>query len=272
MTNAEITIFTDVVETELIENSVVASVAKGIYKVSTPVVTGAAIEIIGTEKITIGQYSGTMTHQTLSGTKQVVTIDKAPYFSVLIDDVADYATAPKNLKAKVGKDAGKELALMTDKALVALVGKAKVTVTGAKSDIGSVVEGVAAELDIANVPEGDRAIMLDPVSARMLITQQAAAIGGDNAGAFVYRGYIGEYQGVQIFKSNVITSTTTVKHCLGFDMSALNMPRNLEKIREATDADVFGVYVQGVLSYGIDFIETETGKSNRLVAADIDHA
>jgi len=272
MTNAEKVVFTDVVETELIESSIVASVAKGMYKTSTPVVEGSAVEIIGTEKITIGDYSGTMTHQTLAGTKQVVAIDKVPYFSVLIDDVEDYATAPKNLKTKVGTDAGKELALKADAALAALYTKAKVTVTGAKSDIGGVIEGVAAELDIANVPEGERAIMLDPVSARMLVTQQATAIGGDNAGAYVYKGYIGNFQGVEIFKSNQIEATTTVKHCIGFDMTALNMPRNFEKVREETDADVFGVYVQGVMSFGIDFIETETGKSNRLVGADIDHA
>ena len=272
MTNAEITVFTDVVETELIENSIVASVAKGMYKTTTPVVIGAAVEIIGTEKITIGQYSGTMAHQTLAGTKQVVPIEHAPYFSVLIDDVADYATAPRNLKSKVAKDAGKELALDADANLMALYTKAKVTVQGTKADVGAVIEGVAAALDVANVPEGERAIILDPVSARMLVTQQAKAITGDNAGAFLYKGYIGEYQGVQIFKSNQIKTATNLKYCLGFDMTAVNMPKNFEKVREQTDADVFGVFVQGIMSYGIDFIETESSKSNRLVSVEIDHS
>ena len=272
MTNAEVLVFTDIMDTELIEKSIVARLAQGLYKESTPVVTGAAIEILGTEKIVIGNYSGTISHQTLAGTKQTVAIDKVPYFSVKIDDVEDYATAPKNLKTKVAKDAGMELALATDKEFVKLTSKAKVTVSGTKADIAGVIEGVATELDIANVAEGNRAIVLDPASARMLATQLGAALQVDRAASEVYGGTVHEYQGVMIFKSNQVVKTTTVFGCLGFDVTALNMPKNFADTREITDASFFGVLIQGVLSYGIDIVETETGKSNRLVNAEIDHA
>ena len=271
MTNAEIVKFTDIMETQIIESSVMGSIARGDYRNDTPVMKGASLEIFGTEAITIGNYTGTMTHQVLAGSKQSVSIDNAKYFSVKIDRVKDFATAPENLKNKVAEEAGITLALQIDKVFTANVGVAKVTVEGTKADVGSVLEGVATELDLANVPEGNRGILLDPASARMLVSQQASSITGDNAGSILYEGYIGKYQGLEVFKSNQITSTTTVRHCLGFDMRAIVMPKNVDETRETTSPDFFGILVQGVLSFGMDFIETETGKSNRVVSADIDH-
>jgi hypothetical protein len=55
-------------------------------------------------------------------------------------------------------------------------------------------------------------------------------------------------------------------------MTALVLPRNYDEVREIESSEFFGVAVQGVVSYGIGVIETETGKSNRVVAVDIDHA
>ena len=272
MTNVQKIVYTDMVETALQEASVFAKIANGIYKRTTPVVNGASIQVIGTEDITIGQYSGTMVHQTLAGTAQAVNIDKRPYYSVKLDDVMDLAAAPKNTKEFATTKAGKTLAENFDIEGVKLATKAKVTVSGTKADIGAVFEGMGAELDKANVTEGGRAAVVDPVTARKLISEQGAAIHGDNAGSLVYQGYIGEYQGFTIFKSNKLPKVTTKQTIIGVDMSALILPRNFEDIREIADASFFGIIVQGIISYGIDVIETETGKTNRLVAGEIDYA
>jgi len=272
MTNVQKIVYTDMVETELLENSVFAEIANGKFKRNTPVVNGASVEILGTESISIGQYSGTMTHQTLDGTAQAVPINKRPYYSVKLDGVTDLATAPKDLKEFATNKAGATLAEQFDVEGVKLATKAKVTVTGTKSDIGAVFEGMAAELDIANVGMNNRAAVIDPVTARRLIGEQGSAIHGDNAGSIVYQGYIGEYQGFKIFKSNKLPKVTTKQTVIGVDMTALVLPRNFEDMREIEDADFWGVYIQGIISYGIDVIETETGKSNRIVKGEIDYA
>ena len=272
MTKAEVIQFTDIMETQILESSVMGTIAKGDYKEGSSLVKGASLEILGTEAITIGNYTGTMVHQVLAGTKQSVKLDKAKYFSVKLDEVKDFATAPSNLKSKVAKDAGTTLALEFDREWVKMVSKAKVTVTGAKADISGVLDGCATELDLANVPEGFRGILLDPASARLLVSQSAHNIGGDKALDTLFQGYIGHYQGLEVFKSNQITKTTTVRNCMGFDMRAVVMPKNVDQTREALDPTFFGVLVQGVVNFGMDIIETETGKSNRLVAVAIDHA
>jgi len=259
-------------DTKLIEKSIVPSIARGEYRANTGIVRGAAVDILGTEDITIGQYSGTITHQTLAGTNQKVQISHAPYYSVKLDGVKDLATAPANLKNFVIGKSGKSLALDMDTSLVALASKAKVTVTGVKASIPDVFTGVATALDQANVGMNDRAIILDPASANMLISQQGAALQGEKASDIVYEGYIGKFMGIEVFKSNQIGATTTVKNCIALDMTALVLPRNYEETREIESSEFFGVAVQGVVSYGLDIIETETGKSNRIVAVDIDHA
>ncbi len=272
MTNAQITVFTDMVETVLIEKSIVPSIAKGLYNASSPIVRGAAIDILGTEDITIGQYSGTITHQTLAGTSQTVAIANVPYYSVKLDGVADLATAPENTKVFVTGKAGKTLALDLDGTFAALISKASVTVSGVVADIDSVFVGAATALDEANVGMNDRAIVLDPATINKLISEQGAALNSEKSADIVYEGYIGKYMGMEVFKSNSLTSTTTVVHGIALDMTALVLPRNYDETREITDATFFGVAVQGVVSYGLDIIETATGESNRLVQIDVDHA
>ena len=272
MTNAQITVFTDMLDTKLIEKSIVPSIARGEYNTTTPVVRGAAVEILGTEDITIGQYNGTITHQTLTGTNQKVQISHAPYYSVKLDGVEDLATAPANLKNFVIGKAGKSLAIDMDAQFASLGSQAKVTVTGTKADISAAFTGAATALDEANVGMNDRAMVLDPASANLLIAQQGAALQGEKASDIVYEGYIGKYMGFEVFKSNAIKATGTVKNCLALDMTALVLPRNYEETREIQDASFFGVAVQGVVSYGIDVIHTESGLSDRIAAVDIDHA
>ena len=55
-------------------------------------------------------------------------------------------------------------------------------------------------------------------------------------------------------------------------MSAITLPRNYDELRDIEDASFFGIAVQGVLSFGVDVIETETGKSNRIVKGEVDYA
>ena len=270
MTNAQITVFTDILETNLIEKSVVPSVARGLY--NGQIVRGGVVEILGTEAVTIGQYNGTITHQTLAGSNQKVAISHAPFYSVKLDGVKDLATAPANLKAHVTKEAGKGLALDLDATLVALHSKAKVTVTGAIATVDDAFTGLATAFDLANVGMDDRGVILSPSVANKLVAKQGSALQGEKASDIVYAGYLGKYMGIEIFKSNVIGKTTTVANCIGVDMSALVLAKNYDETRDIEGVDFFGIAVQGVVSYGLDVIETETGKSNRLIAFDVDEA
>ena len=269
MTNASITLFTDMVETVLQETSFVPSIAKGLYG-SGQIVRGGAVEVLGTEDVTIGQYTGQMTHQALAGTNQKVQISHAPYYSVKLDGVKDLATAPANLKSFVVQKAGKGLALDLDTEFVKLASKAKVTVTADQSKVDNGFTGLVTAFDLANVGLNDRAVILDPMTCNTLISLQAHKLQVEKSANYLYEGYIGLYYGIQVFKSNKIGKTGDIHNCIGVDTSSVILPKNYEETREAKGVDFFGVAVQGIVSYGLDIIETETGKSNRIIAFDVD--
>ena len=267
--NNKITIFTDVMDTKLQEKSIVPSIARGVYK--GQVVRGGTVKILGTEDVTIGQYNGTITHQTMDGTAQDVAISKKPYFSIKLG-ADDLSQVPANeLNFLTGK-ASDGLALDVDTQLVALVSKAVVTVAGAIATVDSAFTGLATAFDEANVAMNDRAVVLSASVANKLIELQGKALQGEKASNIVYEGYLGKYMGIEIFKSNKVGSTLTVANCLGVDMSALVLAKSYEELREATSADFFGVALQGLLVYGVDIVETATGVSDRIIAFDIDEA
>ncbi len=267
--NNKITIFTDVMDTKLQEQSIVPSIARGVYK--GQVVRGGTVKILGTEDVTIGQYNGTITHQTMDGTDQDVAISKKPYFSMKLG-ADDLSQVPANeLGFLTGKASG-GLALDLDTQLVLLSTKAVVTVSGVIASVDAAFTGLATAFDEANVGMNDRAVVLSASVANKLIELQGAALQGEKASGIVYEGYLGKYMGIEIFKSNKITSTTTVANCMGVDMSALVLAKSYEELREITSAEFFGVALQGLLVYGIDIVETETDASDRIIAFDIDEA
>lgn len=267
--NNKITLFTDIMDTKLQEQSIVPSIARGIFK--GQVVQGGTVKILGTEDVTIGQYAGTITHQSMAGTAQDVAITKKPYFSIKLG-ADDLSQVPKNELGFLMGKASQGLALDVDTQLVALVAKAKVTVSGAIATVDSAFTGLATAFDIANVGMNDRGAILSPSVCNNLIEKQGASLNAEKASDIVYEGYLGKYMGIEIFKSNKIGSTLTVANCIGVDMSAVVLAKSYENLREITSSEFFGVALQGLMVYGVDVVETETGLSDRLVAFDIDEA
>lgn len=267
--NNKITIFTDVMDTNLQGSSIVPSIARGVFK--GQIVQGGTVKILGTEDVTIGQYAGTILHQAIDGTAQDVAISKKPYFSIKLG-ADDLSQVPKNELGFLMGKAGNGLSLDLDTQLVALVAKAVVTVTGAIATVDSAFTGLATAFDLADVAMNDRAVVLSPSVANKLVELQGKALSGEKSANIVYEGYLGKYMGIEIFKSNKIGSTLTVANCIGVDMSALVLAKSYENIREITSSEFFGVALQGLLVYGIDVVETATGESDRIVAFDIDEA
>jgi len=269
LANNKLTIFTEVMDTKIVEASIVPSIARGVYR--GQVVRGGTVAILGSEDVTIGQYNGTITHQTIDGTEQDVAISHKPYFSIKLG-YDDLSQVPTNEISFLTGKASKGLALDIDKSLVALRSKAKVTVTGAIADVAGAFTGLATAFDLANVGMNDRAVVLSPSVANTLIAQQGEKLQGEKSSDIVYNGYIGKYMGIEVFKSNQIGKTTTVANCIGVDMTAIVLAKSYDNVDQVTGVDFFGSALRGLLVYGVDVVETETGKSDRIVNFDIDEA
>ena len=267
--NNKIKIFTDIINTALREKSIAMAVARGMYKGT--VVSGGTVDILGVEDITIGQYTGTITHQTMAGTKQTVAITKKPYFSIKLG-ADDLSQVPANQVGFLMSKATDKLALDIDTNLVALVSKAVVTVSGTIALIDKAFVGLATAFDLANVGENDRGVILSPSVANNLVDILGTKLQSEKSSSDAYNGFVGKYFGIEIFKSHKIGSTLTVANCVGVDMSALVVPKSYEEMRTATSSEFFGIALQGLLVYGVDVVDTGTGVSDRIIAFDIDEA
>jgi len=267
--NNKLTIFTDVMDTKLQEASVVPSIARGVYR--GQVVRGGTVKILGSEDVVIGQYAGTIVHQSMAGTEQDVAIQNKPYFSIKLG-FDDLSQVPTNEVSFLTGKAGKSLALDVDQKLVALNAKAVTSITGVIANIDNMFTGLATAFDLANVGMNDRAVILSPASANELIAIQGDKLQGEKASDIVYNGYLGKYMGIEIYKSNQIAYTGTVAHGIGVDMSALVLARSYEEVDQVKGVDFFGAALRGLLVYGVDIVETQTGASDRIIAFDVDEA
>lgn len=267
--NVKKKVFTDIMETKLAQVSIAMTVCRGLFKGT--VVNGGSVDILGVEDITIGQYTGTITHQVFDGTKQTVAITHKPYYSIKLG-ADDLSQVPTNQKDFLIGEASKKIALDFDTSLIALVSKAVVTVTGAIATVDSAFVGLATAFDTANVAQGDRGVILKPSVANNLVALLGSKLNVTQSAENAYKGSMGEYMGIEIFKSNSIGSTLTVANCVGVDMSALVLAKSYNEVRTATSDTFFGIALQGLIVYGIDIVETQTGASDRIIAFDIDEA
>jgi len=265
----KVTIFTDVMNTKLQNKSIALAVARGEYR--GDIVQGGTVKILGSEDVVIGQYTGTITHQTMQGTDQDVAISNKPYFSIKLG-YDDLSQVPKNELAHLMKEASKALAMDIDDKLVQLVTKAKVSVSGTLADVTGAFTGLATAFDLANVDEGDRGVILSPIVANSLIGELGVKLNSEKAADMAYQGSIGEYMGIEIFKSNVVTKNGTIENCIGIDMSAIVLAKSYEDVGQVEGVDFFGSALRGLMVYGIDVIETEVGLSDRIIAFGIDAA
>ena len=270
MDNNKIKIFTDIMDTKLQAKSIIPSIARGAYRGT--VVNGSSVEILGTEDITIGQYTGTITHQAITGSNQTVAITKKPYFSNKLG-YDDLSQVPANELDFLMTKAVGALAMDVDTNFVALVSKAVVTVSGNLSTIDAVFTGLATAFDTAEVGANDRAVVVSPTVANTLVQKQGSSLNSEKAADAVYEGYLGKYMGIEIFKSNKIGATLTVDNCIGIDMSALVLAKSYDKVRDVTGDTFFGIAIQGLMVYGIDVVENAAANtSDRIIAFDIDTA
>ena len=269
--NNKLKVFKGVMETKLGEVSVLTAIAKGVT--SGEITRGSSVDLLGVDDVNIGDYAGTITHQDADGTRQTVTIANQKYFSLRFHS-GDLSQVPTNVLGANLTVASKKLALEADKAFVLLGSKAEVTVSGVIADVKGAFVGLATAFDEANVAMGDRAVVLDPATGNTLVDKLGSALNSERAASEAYQGAMGEYMGIKIYKSNQITATTTVKHCIGIDTSALVFPKSYDELDQVNGVDFFGIAIRGLLVFGVDVVETDTAthKSDRIIGFDIDHA
>lgn len=263
-------IIMDVIDKALKERLVLGNlVANKSAKIATE---GKAIEIPRLEGFSMETYTGSMTHKELDGAKTTLNVDQQKYFSIKVDEV-DEKQAIQGVTSAITEQGANEMAFVIEQTIAKEVAKAKKTVNASIAS-GNLLNGIrlaGAELSKANVPMTGRFLVVSPDVASQILAELPTISKGDNALAMAIQGYVGKYAGFDIYESNAVLGAEGTTHqCIASYRGSIAYASQIEKLRTIEDPTFFGELIQGLVSFGTVAIETEEGKTNRIVNLTVD--
>ena len=235
---------------------------------------GSSIRIPSIGAVNVSQYTGAdITFQEDTGAYQTISIDKAYYFGLKMDDV-DKAQAINGVMEKLTEQAVYEMADVVDRALAELYTKAKSKVAGVigTNKVSDMIIDLAVKMDEDNVPTAGRWLVVSPEVFGQLIKEVPTISTGENTFAVNQNYYVGQWGGFTIFKSNNIVKTGKKYHNMAGVARGLNLATQINKIEAGRFEKSFGEYVKGLQLFGCDVLETETGKTKLIAELEISQA
>jgi hypothetical protein len=209
--------------------------------------------------VTINDYSGTITTQELTTARVEMLIDKAKYYSFKVDDVLA-AQADINMLEGASTDAseGMRISVETDVLASAVTGAttigAQTTITA--SNILASILAMSTQLDVLNIPEEGRFIVLSPAFISLLKQSELrqAYITGDSTSP-LRNGQVGMVDRFNVFQSNMVYTPATgtdagYTHVLAGHPKALSFASQFTNTETVRMESTFGDQVRGLKVYG----------------------
>ena len=235
---------------------------------------GSSIRVPSIGSVTVGDYTGAdITFQEDTGAYQTITINKAKYFALKMDDV-DKAQAIPGVMERLTEQAIYEMADVVDTELAKLYTKCKSKVTGTigTDKVTHLILKLSAQMDEDNVPTANRWLVVSPEVYVEIIKELPQISTGENTLSINQNYYIGSYGGFQIFKSNNVQKTGKKYHCMAGVSAGLTLAMQLNEMKAGEFEKSFGEYIKGLQLFGCDVIETETGKTKLLCELEVSQA
>lgn len=209
--------------------------------------------------VTINDYSGTISTQELETAKVEMLIDQAKYYSFKVDDVLA-AQADINLLEAASSDAAEGMRIAVEQqVLSSVIGDATTTTsqtTITSSNVLAKILELSKELDVLNIPEEGRFIVLPPSMISLLKQTELrqAYLTGD-ATSPLRNGQVGQIDRFTVYQSNMLHTPTTgtdatYTHILAGHPKAISFASqftNTETVRMET---TFGDQVRGLKVFG----------------------
>jgi len=235
---------------------------------------GSSVRVPSIGSVTVGDYTGAdITFQEDTGAYQTITINKAKYFALKMDDV-DKAQAIPGVMETLTDQAIYEMADVVDTELAKLYIKCKNKVAGVigTDKVSDKIIDLAVKMDEDNVPTANRWLVISPEIYGQLIKEVPTISKGENTLGINQSYFIGSWGGFTIYKSNNVQRTAKKYHCMAGVSAGLTLAMQLNEIKAGEFEKSFGEYVKGLQLFGCDVIETETGKTKLLCELEISQA
>ena len=235
---------------------------------------GSSVRVPSIGSVTVGDYTGAdITFQEDTGAYQTITINKAKYFALKMDDV-DKAQAIPGVMETLTDQAIYEMADVVDTELAKLYAKCKSKVAGVigTDKVSDKIIDLAVKMDEDNVPTANRWLVISPEIYGQLIKEVPTISKGENTLGINQSYFIGSWGGFTIYKSNNVQRTAKKYHCMAGVSAGLTLAMQINKMEAGRFEKSFGEYVKGLQLFGCDVMETETGKTKLLCELEISQA
>jgi hypothetical protein len=227
---------------------------------------GDTVKINEISDITVSDYTGTLTWQTLSDAQKILLIDQKKSFSFSLDDIDKAQMNPKVMNAAM-QAASYAVADVIDQFIASLYSGAGITNTtymGSAASPISVSTGnvlltlsyASRYLDEANVPTQNRFMVIPPwLHQKIVLTE----VGGINAAAepkvfsdgVLTSGYVGRLYGFDLLLSNnVQASASNVSAIMALNRTAISYAGQVSQIKAVEREDTFDEGIKGLYVYG----------------------
>lgn len=266
-------VWADIIDRELRKNLVFGMLANRNYEGEIKD-KGSTVKIPSITAVTIQDYTGAdITFSEDEGNEQIINIDKAKAFGIVMDDV-DAAQAVNGVMDLRTQNAIYKMADAVDQELAKLESKCKkrVTCTAKTEKVSDKIIDLAVQLSESNVPTAGRWLVIPPVVYGQLIKEIPEISSGENTFNVNKTFYVGEWAGFSIFQSNNVVKSTNTYKCIGGITPGFTLAMQLQKIAAGSFEKSFKEYVKGLNLFGCDVLETDLSghKTEYLAALDVD--
>ena len=218
---------------------------------------GESVKINELGDVTVKDYTGSVLYEELDDASKLLLIDQKKYAAVTVDDADEVQTKPKLLNLHTAKIA-LGLADNLDQALAGKYTEAGETITGTtgsptaitSANIISTMGNAGVALDDNNVPSDNRVAIVPPwLYNKMSLAGIVKSTDNPN---FLAKGFVGEFMGFDIFKSNNISHSGTSWYAPMIFRSndTIALADQLQKMEGVRDKDTFGDYMRMLHIYG----------------------
>lgn len=222
---------------------------------------GSSVKINTIGDVTIGDYTGANigTPEELDSTQATLTINQAKFFNFAVDDI-DKAQANVDVLDAGVRNAAYGLADVMDKYIVGLytetdkdnlIGDDTTPIAVTKDNAYDNLIDLGVKLDESNVPEEGRFVVV-PASYHGLLLKDARFTKDPEVLA---SGYIGEIDGMKVYKSNNTPVTDGKYKVIAGYTGAIAFAQQLDSIENYRPEGGFKDAVKGLQLYGAKVIQ-----------------
>lgn len=209
-------------------------------------------------------YTGTVTYTDLDDSSLLLQIDQEKAVSKKISDIDNAQTKPK-LMGQISRNMAKAFLADTEAFVASKYVDAGITIgsTGTptaitSANVISTIGDMATSFDENDVPDDGRVAVVSPWLAQKMVL--AGVVRDTDNSDFISAGYIGQFQGFQVYKSNRISHSGTTWYAPMFFRAkdTIAFATQLEKIEALRLEDSFEDGIRSLMVYGGKVIRPES--------------